>query len=36
MIIDLQELKEVPDHCPKCGGNTETTEKPMIPQEKGG
>jgi len=34
--VELQEKKELPDHCPKCGGNTQTTEKPMITTEKGG
>ncbi len=33
---ELQEQNEIPGYCPKCGGNTQTTEKPQIPIKKGG
>ena len=33
--VELQELEELPEYCPKCGGKTQTREKEMITSEKG-
>ena len=33
--IELQELDELPEHCPKCGRKTHSTEKEMVETTKG-